>query len=244
MIYIVLWCWRRLLRVPWTARRSNHSILWEINPEYSLDRLILKLKLQYFGRLMRTTDSLGKKKSTLMLEKIEGRRRRGQRMWWLDSVTNRMNMNLGKFRKMVRVREAWCTAVYGVLTWRLNNKSPLLDILTALKFTFGDNAIDNSLSVNFCPWGRIPKVKAPVRGSQQLEGSWQSRPAEPSLLQVWPLSLLLLTLDQAAAWPWPFTSVSTCICLIISQVSIFTMGMAKISEGDNEWQFFPLALVQ
>ena len=179
-----------------------------------------------------------------MLEKIEGRRRRRQRMWWLDSATNAMNMNLGKFRKLVRDREAWCAAAYGVSTRWLNNKSSLLDILIALKFTFGDNAIDNSLSVNFCPWGRIPKVKAPIRGSQQLEGSWQSRPAEPSLLQVWPLSLLLLTLDQAAAWPWPFTSVSTCICLIISQISIFAMGMAKISEGDNEWQFSPLPLVQ
>ena len=95
-----LWCWRRLLKVPWTARRSNQSILREINPEYSLEGLILKLKLQYFGHLMRTDDSLEK---SLMLGKIEGRRIRGhQRMCWLDGITNAMNMNLGKLREMLR----------------------------------------------------------------------------------------------------------------------------------------------
>ena len=90
-----LWCWRRLLRVPWTARRSNQSVLEEIGPEYSLEGLKLKLKLQYFGHLMRITDSLGK---TLMLGKIEGGRRRGQqRMRWLDGITNSVGKNLGKF---------------------------------------------------------------------------------------------------------------------------------------------------
>ena len=117
-----LWCWRRLLRIPWTARRSNQSILKEINPEYSLKGLMLKPKLQYFGHLMRRADSLGK---TLMLGKTEGKRRRGQqRMRWLDSITDSMDMNLSKLREIVQDREVhgvaksqiwlieWTTNVY------------------------------------------------------------------------------------------------------------------------------------
>ena len=111
-----LWCWRRLLRVPWTARRSNYSILKEISPGCSLEGMMLKLKLQYFGHLMRRVDSLEK---TLMLGGIGGRRRRGrQRMRWLNGITDSMDMSLRELREVVMDREAWCVAIHGLVKGR------------------------------------------------------------------------------------------------------------------------------
>ena len=130
-----LWCWRRLFRVSWTARKSNQSILKEINPEYSLEKLMLKLKLQYSGYLMQTADSLEK---TLRLGKTEDRRRGWERMRWLDSITDSMNMHLSNLWEIVKDRKAWCVAAHGVAKSQkqFSNWTTMIAIISNIRFFY------------------------------------------------------------------------------------------------------------
>ena len=184
-----LWCWRRLLRVPWTSRRSNQSILKEISPEYSLEGLMLKLKLQYFGHLMWRTDSFEK---TLILGIIEGRRREWQRMRWLDGITDSMDMSLSKLQEFMMDREAWCTAVHGVVK---NQTQPSYWPELIYQVGFPGGSVGKEFACNARDLGSIP-------GSGKSPGEGNSYPLQYSCLgnpmdrRIWWLTVCEVTKSQ------------------------------------------------